>query len=180
MSLRQFRDGPNVIRHFINLTNGIEAIEEYELSGDEVEFIRISSTDCEHKLGAPQWDSILAELDVGFLLALARGDTCIVYDYSKLRKQSRAQTYGLLWIMFALNLSWFRRDSSPVMIDGEDMGGMFRRIWRTRVGRRTKKKLAYFQHFLTTDEVRLRAEPGQTKRDRDWEYYLRVLRDAGR
>ena len=48
-----------MIRHFINLSAGIEAIEREELVGDEVEFIRIASTDCEHKLGNPQWDAIL-------------------------------------------------------------------------------------------------------------------------
>lgn len=168
-----------MIRHFINLTNGIEAIDEYLLKGHQCEFIRIASTDCEHKLGNPQWDAVLAELDTAFLMALARGDNCIVYDYSTEGGYSRAQSHGLSWIYYALQRSWFGRHTRP-FVNGQNMGEMFARLWRTRVSDRTKKKLTYFHHYLTTKEIRLSSQGGQTEHDGDLKYYLQVLRDAGR
>lgn len=168
-----------MIRHFVNLTNGIEAIDDYLLRGHQIEFIRIASTDCEHKLGNPQWDAILAELDTAFLMALARGDQCIVYDYSTEGGHSHAQSHGLAWVYFALNVSWFGRYMKPINIDGQDMSPTFQRLWRRRITDRTKKKLRYFQKYLTTQEIRLSAQGGQTKHDGNWEYYLQVLRDAG-
>jgi len=169
-----------MIRHFVNLSAGIEAIKQLDLAGEEIEFIRIRSTDCEHKLGPPQWDAILAELDANFLMALARGDKCIVYDCSKGGGWSHAQSHGLQWIWFVLNLAWLDQWQKPVMVDGEDWSDQFRIIWRKAISKRTKQRIAYFRNFLATDEIRLTAWRHGAKHDGDWKYYLRVLRDVGR
>ena len=62
-------------KHFINLTNGIEAIPFL----DNYEFVRIPSTYCEAKA----WDKLMLSLDSNFLMNLAVGNTCIIYDYSQ-------------------------------------------------------------------------------------------------
>jgi len=163
-----------MIRHFINLSGGLEAIEGLEA----FEFVRIRSTDCEHKMGPPQWEAILAELDANFLMALARGDDCRVYD-SSAEGESHALRWGLAWIRFVLNAAWFGRVTRPVMIDGEDRSGLFHRAWR-KTGKRTRRKIRYFRNFLTTDEIRLESVCVKAKHDGNWKYYREALTNAGR
>ena len=69
--------------NYINLTNGIEAIPR--LSGN-YKFIRIQSTICEQKL----WDKLIQELDYDFLMNLALGNECIVYDFWSKKTYSKS------------------------------------------------------------------------------------------
>jgi len=169
-------------RHFLNLTNGIEAIERHHLTGEEIEFVRISSTDCEHKLGAPQWDAILCELDTNLAMALARGDRCIVYDYSRDRDLSHALAYGVAWIRFALTVAWLGNVIKPLMVDGDDVSGFFARQWWRHTSKRARRKVAYFRSLMDRSlmEIDLSVVGGRTKHDAHWAYYRGVLRDVGR
>ena len=162
-----------MIRHFINLSGGIEAIGDFDF-----EFVRIQSTDCEHKMGPPQWEAILTELDANFLMALARGDECRVYD-SSAEGESHAQTWGLAWIRFALNVAWFGRITQPV-VDGEDASKLFTRLWWKHMGKRTKRKILYFGNFVETKDIKLEAVSVKAKHDGDWPYYRKALKNAGR
>ena len=171
-----------MIRQFINLTAGIEAIERLELVGEEIEFVRIASTDCEHKLGNPQWDAILCELDSNLLMALARGDECIVYDCSKARELSHALSQGIGWIRWVLEFAWFGRITRPLMVDGEDLSRFFGRQWLRHTSRRAKARVFYFARLLekSTKGLDLKVVCLPAKHDGDWEYYKQVLRDVGR
>lgn len=60
---------------FINLTNGIEAIPELAIS--DISFIRIQSCHCERQ----KFELIIDNLDYNFLMYLALGYECIVYDF---------------------------------------------------------------------------------------------------
>jgi len=64
-------------RHFINLTNGVEALEALRLRGIDPGFVRIQSSHCE----ANDFYGILKELDHNLLMHLATGSTCLIYDY---------------------------------------------------------------------------------------------------
>ena len=60
---------------YLNLTNGIEALEI--LKPANLRFVRIQSTACEQK----RWDFILQDLDYSFLMDIALGENVTVVDY---------------------------------------------------------------------------------------------------
>ena len=76
-----------IVHNYINLTNGVEAIST--LQGD-YRFIRIQSTVCEQKL----WDRLIQDLDYDFLMNLALGHKCIVYDFGARKPIPRAVYQG--------------------------------------------------------------------------------------
>ena len=90
-----------MIKNYINLTNGIEAIPEYDLS--QYSFIRIQSTACEQHL----WDRLLQELDYDFLINVALGNECVIYDYGTRKPVPRAVYQGVEFIKFVLNKLWY-------------------------------------------------------------------------
>jgi hypothetical protein len=51
-------------KKFLNMTNGIEAIQKYKISLEEVNFIRIQSTHLENAA----FDKLLLTLDSNFLM----------------------------------------------------------------------------------------------------------------
>ena len=59
-------------RHFINLTNGIEALPRLHSVGLPYSFVRIQSTACEQQL----FEKLIGELDSALLLHLALGQWC--------------------------------------------------------------------------------------------------------
>ena len=68
------------VRHFINLTNGIEIVPKLLSNGvkeQELNYIRIQSTHCESR----NYNGILESLDTTLLMNLARGNICLLYDF---------------------------------------------------------------------------------------------------
>ena len=128
-------------RHFINLSNGIEAIQEYNLT--EYSFIRIQSTLCEQN----QMEQILEGLSTDFLMCLALGDTiCYVYDYGSRRgAEPRAFWMGLEWIKYVLYQIWFDLEYVPKR--GISQGQYFRQEY-CRLSKRTRNKFKYFRKWL--------------------------------
>jgi hypothetical protein len=70
---------------FINLSSGIAWLES-DSPPASPHFIRIRSTACEQK----RWSFIIEDLDYAFLMGLASGEPCIVYDASARKAVSRA------------------------------------------------------------------------------------------
>ena len=67
------------VRHFINLTNGLELLGELIELGhdpDSIAFCRIQSSHCERC----DFAAVLQNLDHNLLLRLAMGDVVVVYD----------------------------------------------------------------------------------------------------
>lgn len=106
------------VKHFINLSNGIEAIGPLIDAGvplDAVSFCRIQSSHCE----AQDFYGLLQNLDHNLLMHLALGFECRVYDYgsrgnywdrgdgeSELQFVPRAVWWGLEWSRYALHRLW--------------------------------------------------------------------------
>ena len=64
--------------HFINLTNGIEALDKLPPHlQNNVNFVRIQSSKCE----ANDFYGILQDVDHNLLFHLATGAECVVYDF---------------------------------------------------------------------------------------------------
>ena len=92
---------------YLNLTNGLQALPNF--IGEVVRFIRFQSTLLEQGF----LEKFLLEVDYDFLLNLAIGNQCVVYDFTsrwKDRRPSRAIWQGLPWIDYALNRCWFDRE----------------------------------------------------------------------
>ena len=98
--------------HFINLTNGIEALDKLPPDlQNNVNFVRIQSSKCE----ANDFYGILQDVDHNLLFHLATGAECVVYDFGSRgsqwpgaedQKVPRAIWWGLEWIRYALTRAW--------------------------------------------------------------------------
>ena len=65
------------VAHFVNLTNGIEALPLLRALNVPFAFCRVSSTACEQQ----RYDALLAGLDANLLAAAALGRTVLVWDF---------------------------------------------------------------------------------------------------
>jgi len=77
---RHVSPGSSATRHFVNLSNGAEALpllEGADLPGEHVSFCRIQSSHCE----AQDFNGVLTNLDHNLLMHLALGFDCRVYDF---------------------------------------------------------------------------------------------------
>jgi len=156
-----------MIKHYINLTNGIEAIQIYNLK--QYSFIRIQSTACEQK----RWDFIIQDLDVNFLMDIALGYCARVYDFSQKREAPRSIWQGLEWIKYVLNRRWLDREILS-QCRGCDVTEYFNTCYK-KLDRKTKTKLDYYKKFLTTDTLLISSITSTTENDGDYDYYKKIL-----
>jgi len=163
-----------MIYHFINLTNGIEAIREHNLT--DYRFIRIQSTACEQK----RFESILMDISDDFLMLVALGHTCVVYDYSSKREVPRAIWQGLEWIKFALMKNWFDVTYIPEG-RGNKCSNYFGSIYET-LGDRAKKRIRYFKKFTGINKrnrlIDIVSKTSRTIRDGDSLYYINEMAEV--
>jgi len=153
--------------HFVNLTSGIEIMPDAECS-----FIRIRSADCEMKC----WGALLREADHNFLMCLALGHKCIVYDCGLTLVESRAVRWGFQWIRYALEMAWFgHTDVKPIPKGPWDQ--YWRELTKQPSHQRTLEKLRYFRSFLNTDHLDLEFVCAKAKHDDDRQWQGRKLRE---
>mmetsp|Transcript_3142 Transcript_3142/g.9199 ORF Transcript_3142/g.9199 Transcript_3142/m.9199 type:complete len:231 (-) Transcript_3142:70-762(-) len=167
-------------QHFINLTNGCEALQHLGPAAADAQFVRIQSSKCE----ANDFYGLLADLDHNLLFRLATGSECVVYDYgsrgtawpgeSDTTRVPRAIWWGLEWTRYALQRTW-KVEVDPPSLRGYNVEPLF----REKLGRLPKpvyKKLKYYRKFSPT-AVRLVGAygAGATALDGDDEAYARLV-----
>ncbi len=157
---------------FINLTCGIEAIQKYGLKLDDISFIRVQSSHCE----AHDWEKILKELDHNFLMHLAMGYECIVYDFGANARQSKAVYFGLEWVRYFLYRRWLNIDHIPV-VKGKKVTNYFEMEYE-KISRKTRHRIDYYRNFLFTDEIKIKGITSSTKMDNKKDYYAGIIKDA--
>ena len=155
-------------RYYLNLTNGIEFLDNPDFNED-YRFVRIQSTVCERHL----WDKLLSDLDYNFLLDLALGNEVIICDTSAHKTISRALYQGVEFIKFALYKSWFNKNITPY-VKGKQCSNYFQDQYKT-LDNKTLNKLKYLRKFLNTDEIHITCMSFNTKHDGDYNYYRNVL-----
>ena len=160
-----------MIKHYINLTNGIEVLLDNYAKNVDFHFIRIQSTACEQK----RWDFIIQELDHDLLLNLALGNICIVYDYGQ-NGTPRALWQGVEFIKYVLSLYWLGVETQPIMRSGHNAQEYFYSEY-SKLENRTFKKLDYFTKFLLTNEIRLISVGKKTTKDSQYGWYKEVLQE---
>lgn len=164
-----------MIKHYINLTNGIEAIHKYNLS--QYSFIRIQSTACEQHL----WDKLIQDLDYDFLMNVALGNECIIYDYGTRKPIPRAIYQGVEFIKFVLNKFWYDKDIDVFLTrSGKsehkvNVTDYFNQAYYS-LSDKTRAKLKYFLPFLS-GQVNIRCITSSTSHDNDKEFYSRILQE---
>lgn len=151
---------------YINLTNGIEVIQYLPIG---YRFIRIQSTLCERKC----WDKLLLDLDYDFLMNLALGNRCVIFDYSPKKKQTRAIYQGLEFIKYILTRRWFRK-APKAFVKGMNVTAYFEQEYE-KFSKAAKAKIDYFEKFLQTDELRVEGICARTGHDNDFSFYCSVL-----
>lgn len=165
------------IHHFLNLTNGIEALPKIKSLGEPYSFIRIQSSLCEAK----NWQKLLAELDYDFLMHLAIGDTCAVHDYSQQKESPRAIFQGLQFIRYVLERRWFGFQGK-ILIKGKDCTEYYQNEYdkifihsQDKYKDSIKSKLDYFKPYLAKSYISLVSCPGKTIHDSKKEFYRNIL-----
>lgn len=168
--------------NYVNLSNGIEALQS--LQGAQVRFMRLQSTDCEHK----SWAKVLDGLPDGFLMDVAMGVDVVVHDRSCSRRAgglSRAQWQGLEWVRYAMSRagwglpvevavpppSTWNADRPIVCV----YSGYWRRCWAS-LPASTIGRLQWFGRFVQTDVIRIRCAGGLAEHDGDREWQCEQLR----
>lgn len=173
-------------KHFVNLTNGILAIPELDQAGIPYEFIRIQSTTLENK----NWIKLFTDLDHNFLINLALGNMCIVYDYGTNRPYSKTIYMGLEIIRYILNRYWYNYDdlearrytrNGKSFVNG--MRGYYNEIYEklfiydsTKEKIALKNKLKYYKRFLNDNTINLEGRSESTDKDGNYEYMSNLLK----
>ena len=157
---------------FINLTNGIEFIPD--LNNHNISFVRIQSSLCERK----QWESIIKDLDYNFLLSLALGYKCYVYDCSAKHDAPRAIWQGIPWIIFVLEKIWFGKIQTIPYVKSNNCIDYFNTVFNNEIRKETKKKISYFKKFLITNKINLYTTNKNTLHDGDYTFFKTILKGS--
>jgi len=154
---------------FINLTNGIEAISD--LNWEDINFIRIQSSHCERQ----KYNQILENIDYNFLMYLAMGYVCIVYDYAANSEVPKAVYTGLEWIKYVCNRRWLNKEY-PVIVKEKNVTDFYK-LHYAKIDYKIKRKIDYFKKFLLTDELKIISITTQTKNDNKIEFYQKIIQN---
>lgn len=158
--------------NYINLTNGIEILPTLPRG---YRFIRIQSTTCEQK----NWDKLIQDLDYDFLLNVALGNECVIYDYGARKPVPRAVYQGLEFLKYVLHKRWLNEEyqTDCNRSKGEhirkDCNSYFESCYRN-LEDRTKKKLDYFKPYVV-GRISIVAVTDATMHDGDREFYRDIL-----
>jgi len=154
---------------FINLTNGIEAIPD--LNWEDVGFIRIQSSHCERQ----KYNQILENIDYNFLMYLAMGYECVVYDFAANSEVPKAIYTGLEWIKYVCNRRWLNKEY-PVIVKDKNVTEFYK-LHYAKIDYKIKRKIDYFKKFLLTEELRIISITTQTKNDNKIEFYQKIIQN---
>ena len=160
---------------YLNLTNGIEALDRDFLS-ENFSFIRIQSSQCESK----SWMKVLEGLDYDFLMHIAIGFDVVVVDFSSRRDVPRAIFQGLEWIRYVLNRRWYNKEV-VTFVRSSNTTEYFRHQYdkifvygQDQDKRELKSKLDYFKPYLM-GKIRLRGIPLSTTNDNNKVFYRKKI-----
>jgi hypothetical protein len=156
-------------KYFINLTNGIEAIREYNLEISDISFIRIQSSHFE----AHKFDDVLLELDHNLLMHLALGYNCIIYDYGARSETAKALRIGLEWIKFVLSRRWLGVEYIPV-IKYKIVTNYFEEQYKI-ISNRSRRKIDYYKKYMNCSEINITGIQRSTIMDNKPEYYRDII-----
>jgi hypothetical protein len=139
-----------VTKHYVNLSQGLRAILQYDLK--DYRYIRIQSTWCEQK----RWADVLMVLSDDFLMNVALGHECIVYDYGARKKVPRSVWQGLEWIKFVLYKIWYNKVYEVKGRLNKSTQQYFDEQYNL-LSKKVKNKIKYYKKF-TVGVIRIRSK----------------------
>ena len=173
-------------KHFINLTNGLEIINNSSLDIDKLNYMYIASTTLERN----DYIKLLTDLDHNFLFNLAIGNEVIFYDFGTNRKNSKTCYLGINFIRYALTRFWLETDNKSLCFrntrntnDKIKEEKRFNELYldlfvnnmdKNKVFLKTKLK-KYKNKFLLTEKINLDFISNSTKHDGDYDYYKNII-----
>lgn len=162
-------------KHYINLSNGILAIEEYGLK--DYSFIRIQSTACEQG----NLDTIIESISDDLLMNLALGNChCHLYDYGSRTPIPRSFWMGVEWLKYVLHKIWFHTTYTPVNRRGKldtPLGSYFELKFR-ELSDSSRKRIKYYRKWLMTDTLNIYTHAKHTTLDSQYDYMKTILTQA--
>ncbi|KAJ9529510.1 hypothetical protein QJQ45_013863 [Haematococcus lacustris] len=114
-------------KHFVNLTNGVEALPMLQDLGLSFSYVRLQSTACEQQ----RYEQLMMSLDANLLMALAVGHCTLVYDAGSRIPEwgvPRAVWQGLTFARWALTRLWLGPEAATVcgaLVKGHNTTGIF-------------------------------------------------------
>lgn len=161
-------------KHFLNLTNGVEAVPLLESLNLPYSFVRIQSTWCEQQ----RFDLLLANLDASFLLHLALGHCCLVWDFASRNKKRgipRALWYGLEFVNYTLRRLWFQR-CTEAWLRRQNVTSVFEAHYND-LQKTTVAKLRYYMRYIPpgVTDIQLYGVCKATVHDPDPGYYRDIV-----
>jgi len=150
-------DGRRYTRHYLNLSNGVEAMDKLLAAGvpaEHISFCRIQSSQCE----AQDFTGLIGNLDNDMLVHLALGHECRIYDFGSRgmtwtgpdgtpgeKFVPRAIWWGVEWWRYALNSIWHLPGRAP-LLRGHNVEARFREALYN-LPRKERRRLKYYRAF---------------------------------
>jgi hypothetical protein len=177
------------VKRFINLTNGLEVLPlllQEGLSYEDVSFLRIQSTHCEHA----NHYGILENLDHNFLMHLALGNVCLIYDYGSRGTGAligeddhrsgipRSFWWGLEWIRHSLSSIWHLPEEQQAQrfIRGHNSKALFDEKVDAMPAA-LRRKLKYYRPYCLTSQLHILPLYCKTAEDGEKQFYFDLVRD---
>lgn len=178
-------------RHYVNLTNGVEALAGLRAAGAAWSFMRLQSTTIERQ----DWTKLfMCDVSDDLLMHLALGWRCVVHDRGTRRPLSKTVYYGLPLIKYVLDRRWYGIDPDEVINRGrrggagmnvvnqyrEIFAGLF--VHSSRETGPVKRRVDYFKRYLAPGSgaagVVLEGACESTEHDGDYAFYAATVRVA--
>lgn len=165
--------------HFINLTNGLEAIDDILITNESWSFCRIRSTTIEKH---NWWSLFNIDIDNNLLMRLALGYECIIHDRGTNRPLSKTIFYAIPLITYVLEKTWFEINPENVYALGKNGGKGLNLIkefsllydeiiqGKNEKSAITRKRLNYYKQYTKNNKVNLIGYSKSTKNDGNYEY----------
>lgn len=174
-------------RHYVNLSNGLEALPGLVASGESWGVMRLRSTTVERK----DWVALLlTDVSDDLLLHLALGWRCVLHDRGTNRPMSKTCYYAVPLVRYLLDRRWYGAEPTEVWKVGRRGGPgcnvvtQFAKIYHdlfahaSADGGRVKRRIEYFRRYLRPGATGVLLETAcqSTSRDGDRDYHAHLAR----
>lgn len=181
--MKTFNEDISKRKIYLNCTNGLEWMDNFPK--EDINFIRIQSTTIERK----DYLKLIGDLDHNFLMYLALGYECHVYDCGTNRPYSKTIYQGIPLIKYILERRWL--DLIPPNVHnltrfgavGHDVTEYYNHVYtqlfiydKTQEKVKVKKKIDYYKRFLNTKELHLYGHSKSTSHDGDYSFYSQIAK----
>ena len=167
-------------KHYINLTDGLEALPEVQATGEPWAFSRIQSTTIERR---DWWSLLMIDLGEDLPMHLALGWECILHDRGTRRPRSKTCYYAVPLLAYILNRRWYGLAPEVAPMQGRrgnaatNAARYFAQVYREVVeggdaqAGRVRRRLDFFGRFAVGRPARLVGCSRATERDGDKVFY---------